>query len=115
MSNSLWIEEKDRQGTAYFELQKGTYDGTFGKKDSLLIHCDDFDRTGIGRVLRETSDFDYYGITEIDREIWERFLGKADEYSGDPEFPYLAEGMCMLVKWAEDCLENEGAFTIIGI
>ena len=76
MSNSLWIEEKDRQGTAYFELQKGKYDGTFWKKDSLLIHCDDFDRTGIGRVLRETSDFDYYGITEIDREIWEDFSAK---------------------------------------
>ena len=115
MKNSCWITEEDRCGTAYFEFQKGQYDETFWKKDSLLIHCDDFDRTGIGTVLRETADFDYYGITEIDKETWERFLEKVNEYSDNPEFPCLAEAVRSLIKWADDCLESADCFTILGI
>lgn len=94
------ITEKERKGsTAYIEFQKGHYDGQCWKEDSLLVHCDVFEETGCAALFKKMiPGFDYYGITWVSEEVWEKVKAASCNAVVDE-----------IDAWAE------GGFTVLGL
>lgn len=109
----FWTEEerKKHHTTACIEFQKGSYTGECWKADSLCLCGDIFSDTGLCKILQSAlPDFDHYGITEVDKEQWEKIAALAERQGGK-----VAEAAAELTPWAEENFKTENVFTILGI
>ena len=110
----FFINEKQRKqtgGSCYFEFQKGQhnahYKDVFWKEDSLLLHMDLMDSLELFRII---PDFDYYGVTIIDKEKWEVIKSNAQSESG-----ILNELITELKSWVDENFNEFSYFVICGI
>ena len=102
----------ERQGSCYFEFQKGKQDDcNFWSDDSLYLHADIIDESGVGGLFLQTiPHFHYYGGTHVDRETWREVKwcsGKTDDR--------IQEIITEIDEWVQGCFWTEGSFTILGI
>lgn len=121
-----FISEKQRKltgGTCYFEFQKGQNGSKykqdlskedsfllnmeFWKEDSLLLHMDIVDDISLYKII---PDFNYYGITVIDREKWDVIQSKAKNENG-----IINEVIMEMKFWADDNFKRFDYFVICGI
>lgn len=98
-------QRREQGGTCYFEFQKGQsspdYEYVCWKEDSVLMHMDIADAIGLRRMI---DGFDYYGVTVVDREKWDKLKLKADKELADE-----------LEEWAEENFREYDYFVIIGL
>lgn len=118
-----FITEKQRKqfgGSCYFEFQRGQKNNEYNfvtwkedspllhwKEDSLLLHMDIADETELYKVV---PDFDYYGITVIDKEKWDIIRHNAEKISGAVE-----KVINELLPWVEENFREFDYFVILGI
>lgn len=103
-------QRKQSGSSCYFEFQKGEYRGKCWLDNSLSIHDDVFDDSGLFPLFNSVTRFDYYGITEITKENWSVILKKAQLAGGK-----TAEVISELIPWATENFKSEGVFTVCGI
>lgn len=104
-------ERESRSDTGYIEFQKGAFADTFWHEDSLLINEEEFrDLHMAGLFRRAFEDYDYYGITEVTIEDWNRLC----ELVGDCN-EELRLAFNELRIWAEECFEEYEVFNILGL
>lgn len=114
-SMRFFISEKQRQqegDTCYFEFQKGqkndpNNEWEFWKEDSLLLHMDIVDEISLYKII---PDFNYYGITVIDREKWHIIQSNAEKANG-----IINEVITELKFWADENFKEFDYFVIYGI
>lgn len=102
----------ERQGSCYFEFQKGKQDNwCFWMDDSLYLHADIVDELHISKLLMQVVPyFHYYGATHVSREYWQevkRLSGEMDSKTQE----IIAE----IDEWVQNCFLTEKYFTLLGI
>lgn len=103
--------ESDRKGTCYHEFQKGKFNGSFWKEDSILIHDDDLYMLHMADVFHSVvPSYNVYGETEIVKEQWNEIYRRALEIDGE-----IKIAINELNFWAKMVFETEEMFTILGI
>ena len=104
-------ERKERHSTCFIEFQKGKYDTECWKEDSLNMPDDLFCEMGMTKILDSVlDDFDYYGVTEVSLDRWEKLKTVLAEKGGE----YM-ELLAELEPWAEDNFKEYDAFNIWGM
>ena len=98
--------------TDYHEWIKGNFkDGIFWSEDSILLADSTYSRLNLYKFLAELIDgYDPYDNYEIDRELWEQMLSKADEIGGE-----MKELFEEATPWVEANYEENEVFTILGL
>ena len=109
-----FISEQQRKqigGSCYFEFQKGQkteiYNDVYWKEDSLLLHMDIVDNLELFKII---PNFNYYGITIIDRDKWNMIQRIAENENG-----IISEVIAELKSWADKNFETFDYFVICGI
>lgn len=109
-----FISESQRKqigGTCYFEFQRGQknkrYKSVFWREDSLLLHMDIADKIELYNFI---PDFNYYGITIIDKEKWNIIQDNAKK-----ESKMATNVINELYAWAEENFKELDYFVILGI
>ena len=107
---SYVISPKDREGTCYMEFMKGEYKNKCWLDDSILIDEEIFSELLLHRYIKKiVPEFDYYGITEINRQQWQEII---DIVPDDSEaFKALNE----LSSWAYKTFKEYEIITILGM
>ncbi|MDO4556672.1 MAG: hypothetical protein Q4B70_16275 [Lachnospiraceae bacterium] len=104
-------QRKASKSTCYLEFQRGSYDGRAWKSDSLNLHDDVFEATGLSAIFAQAiPQFDHWGITEVTPTQWQK-LQQLLLDSGGVEREIIAE----LTPWVTACFQIEPVFTICGI
>lgn len=102
---------KASHSSCYIEFQKGLYHDKCWLQDSVSISdtlWNEFNlSTLIGSVI---VDFDYYGITVVTKNQWNKIVENSREAGSDWE-NIIAEA----ISWVNDCFEEHDVFTIPGI
>ncbi len=104
-------ERKESGTTCYFEFQKGLCDDKCWKEDSVYISDSVWDEYETSEVFENfVPDFDYYGITKIDKNQWTKIV----------EFCKTNKTKCAPIiidvkQWVEDCFANNDCFSIWGM
>ena len=114
MTMKYFITEEERKkigGSGYFEFQKGDAADKCWKDDSLLLNMDIFDDLKIPDYIKDAvPEFDYYGITYVERGQWQQIFNRANETGGQ-----VKELFAELKPWVEECFEEYERFVIWGI
>ncbi len=110
----FFITERQRKqigGTCYFEFQRGQntrkYQPAFWKEDSLFLHMDIADEIELYRMI---PDFNYYGMTIIDKEKW-----NVIQHNVVKKSVIVAKVINELSTWAEDNFKEFDYFVIMGV
>lgn len=108
-------EERRNSGTAcYFEFQIGLHRGDMGEhwlESSIYLYDEVFEELGLYSVFATaTPQFDYYGITVVTSEQWQRVKSIAQVVKGE-----ILVAINELDEWVAKCFESEKVFTICGI
>ena len=104
-------ERKASHSTCYLEFQRGEYREKHWLEDSIFLNDDIFHELCLYRLFRKAiSDFDHYGITEVDEKQWEILKTMALEQGGETK-----KAIEELSIWVSDCFKEEKIFTICGI
>lgn len=99
------------RGGCYDEFQRGEWDGSHWKADSVYLYDDVFDELGLyGLFVGIIGGYDRWGPNRIAREQWERIADTARAEGGG-----AAELIDELSPWAEENFSEHEAFTIIGV
>ncbi len=106
-----FIKNSERQGTCYFEFQKGEFNGKFWLEDSLFLDEDIFDKFELYKYFQiAVPEFDYYGMNNaITPEQWKKLVSLIPKNSKQEEL------FDKLTVWVNDTLEEYGTFSILGI
>ncbi len=100
-----------RTGSCYFEFQKGKFADKYWLANSLYLSADIFDSLNLYQVFASVvPEFDYYGITEIDKEKWAQ-IKQITEKSGGVVKDVITE----IDLWVSRFLLTEIVFTVLGI
>ncbi|MDE5792961.1 MAG: hypothetical protein K2H66_05490 [Oscillospiraceae bacterium] len=104
-------QRKQRGGSGYFQFLKGQknkiYKPVYWQEDSLLLYMDIADELKIYKII---PDFQYYGITIIDKSKWNMIQQNAKQESNA-----IQELIAELVPWVEDNFRDFDYFVICGI
>ncbi len=107
-----FVNDNERKNTVYHEFQKGCFDGqTFWKSDSISLSDDLLCTLGIRELfISLIPDYNDYSEFEIDKELWNRIMQKAQQIGGE----VLA---CILEadQWVTNTFLEYEVFTIIGV
>ena len=107
-----FVYDSERENTAYHEFQKGKFDGhTFWKNDSISLSDDIFFTLGLEKLFADViPKYNLYEEFEIDNELWNSIMLKAQEIGGE----VLA---CILEadEWVKNTFFEYNVFTICGI
>ncbi|MBQ2605217.1 MAG: hypothetical protein VZR27_00010 [Acutalibacteraceae bacterium] len=102
-------QEREKNSTAYFEFQKGTYSGTVWQDDSILLEDELFDEYNLSKLFKAVlSDFDYYGITVFTRKDWLRICELAKNTAAE-------ELLIELSPWIDDCFSEYETVSLLGL
>lgn len=87
MTYFITEDERRKSGsTCYIEFQKGAYDGKCWKNDSLCISDELFHELKLSRLFSRTlPQFDYFGVTQVTREAFDKLRKAANSYSFDTQ------------------------------
>lgn len=103
--------ETERKGTCYQQFKKGKFDDTFWSEDSLLLYDDYVDELHLYELLiKVVPNYDRYGITEVNKEEWEKIFLVAEEIGGETKV-----AIDEINIWAKENFKTESIFTILGI
>ena len=107
-----FVFDYERKNTVYHEFQKGRFDGhTFWKSDSISLSDDLLVTLGIENLFASViPNYNSYSEFEIDTELWNRIILKAEQIGGEA----LA---CILEanEWVKNTYLEHDVFTIIGV
>jgi hypothetical protein len=100
-----------RIGSCYFEFQKGKFSDKYWLDSSICLSADIFDSLNLYQVfVKIVSEFDYYGITEINREEWKQIKLTADIIGG-----IAKDVITEIDSWANGFLSTGNVITFLGI
>lgn len=100
-----------RTGSYYFEFQKRKFASKYWLADSLYLSADIFDSLNLYQVFTEViPEFNYYGITELDKEKWEQVKLTAGKNSD-----IIRAVITEIDLWASSILPTERVITVLGI
>lgn len=103
------LRNHQRDGSCYFEFQQGQFTNQFWLDHSIYLSVDIFDRLQLRKLFGKIiPDFDYYGITEVNREDWENLMTAAENTAAKPVLDELNQ-------WVIACFKTDDVFTILGI
>ncbi len=109
-----FINDNERDSTAYHEFFKGKWDGkSFWRKDSICLHDDVLvEHEGFYKALwNMVPGYDPYAIAvEVSKEVWQKVREAIP--SEDVESIEIYEEAN---TWAKESLEKHGCFTILGL
>lgn len=98
--------DSERQGTCYFEFQRGRNPGRFWRTSSIYMEDEVFDRLNLPELFAGAlPDFDYYGETEVTPEQWDRIKTGAGRMG-----PQTRAAISELDGWAQDCFCTGACF-----
>ena len=102
---------EERNGTCYYEFQKGGFNENFWLETSLLIHDDVWYDSGLEDFFFEViPDLDTYGTPTVTKEQWEEVLAKAEDYDET-----VAEAIAELDEWVSETFKDNEVFSILGL
>lgn len=111
---NFFVNEKQRKAsdsTCYLEFQKGLYKDECWLNDSINISADLWDKYNLSGLFRKAvKEFDYYGITVVNKEQWNEIV-KISQTVGGTWKAVIDDA----VSWADECFENNEVFTICGM
>lgn len=104
--------EDMRVGSSYHEFQKGKSEKIqCWKKDSILLSDLVYFELGIEDLFYESfENYDYYGVTYVDKSQWDALVLAALDVGGD-----VYEAVCEADLWAKKVFESEDYITIYGM
>ncbi len=107
-----FVHDSERKNTVYHEFQKGKFDGhTFWKNDSISLSDDIFFTLGIGNLFADViPNYNPYEEFEIDNELWNSIMLKAQEIGGEVLTCILEAD-----EWAKNTFLEYGVFTILDL
>lgn len=104
-------QRKARGGTLYFEFQRGRHQGKHWLDRSVYLYADLFDQLNLYELfVQALPHFDYYYLTEVTPEQYEKLASLALARGGDTAALFRE-----LDHWVRDCFLTENVFTICGI
>lgn len=102
---------EERNGTCYYEFQRGGFNENFWLEDSVLIHDDEWYESGLEDFFfTELPDLEEYGTAEIDAQMWKELLDKAFGYDET-----VKEALAELNVWVKETFAENEIFTILGL
>lgn len=112
MDFKYFITEQKRNGTCYHEFYKGKWDKkTFWKEDSLLLHDDILQRSGLVKIfVKVICNYNCCGPTEIDQKQWNEIRKSACTIGGAVE-----QVISEIEPWVEENFKEHAVFTVLGI
>ena len=112
MKYFLTAEERKNSGSSCFiEFQKGAYDGKCWKKDSICMDEEIFYDFKMKRLFSSVlPQFDYFGITPVSKEQFEKIKSNAKDYSEE-----VQASVAELEEYFSGDAEDTVFFTICGI
>ncbi len=100
-----------RKGTCYFEFQKGRFNDKHWLSDSLCLDADIFDDLSLYELFSKVlPEFDYYGITEIDKEKWKQIKLESEVIGGT-----VKDVIDEIDLWINLAFSTIDTITILGI
>ena len=109
-----FIDEETRRAshsTCYFEFMVGKYQNKCWLPDSISISEGLFDKLKLHEVISSVvPSFDYYGLTEISRDDWNKILDKANWVGGKTQEAFEEAN-----KWTKLAFSSDNVITICGI
>ncbi len=115
----FFIRRDQHRGTAYINLQCGSFDHEFSwasfsweeQGDAPCISDDDIYTSGLAYVLEEViPDYSPYEAYNISREQWNAILASAQRKGGKP-----AHAVEEIRAWVEACFASGEGFCILGV
>lgn len=103
-----FYHKSELYGTDCHEFFCGKWDGKFWNESSVYIYDDEFQITGLKRVLAHNlKDYSPYEATEVFPEDWEKICQAAKLTAGD--------AVREISDWVKKAFDEHGMFTILGI
>ena len=109
---AYFIKEAERQGSSYFEFQRGNWrkEKKHWKKDSIVIEETDFCDFLCDVIASVIPRFDYYGATIISEPQWNRIREEALSIGGE-----VRAAVEEADSWIRETFREHDCFTIFGI
>ncbi len=116
---NFFIRRDQHRGTAYINLQSGTFDEEFGwadfswdaHADAPCISDDDIYTSGLAFLLEEIiPDYSIYEVYNITREQWDAIDAAARHRGGK-----VAQAVGEIRSWVEGCFARGEGFCILGV
>ena len=107
-----FVFDHERKNTVYHEFQKGRFDGhTFWKSDSISISDDLLVSLSLECLFaRVIPNYNSYSEFEIDANLWNMIMQKAEQIGGD-----ISECILEADDWVKNTYLEYDVFTIIGV
>lgn len=109
-----FIDEETRKAsrsTCYFEFMIGKYRDKCWLPDSISISADLFDELKLYEVISSViPSFDYYGLTEISIDDWNKIIDKAHFIGGKTQEVFNEAN-----NWAKIVFDSYSVITICGL
>jgi len=110
---SIFITEEERKktnSTCYFEFMKGEFKGKCWNVDSLNISEESWQEFKLTELFsRVKQSFDYYGITTIDADEWDKLVEIAEN---NCDWSMVIDE---IYDWAINSLKENKFFSIMGM
>jgi len=108
----ITAEDRKKTGSSEFiEFQRGKYDGECWHIDSMYIAEEVFYDLKLRRFFSSVlSQFDYYGLTQVNADEFEKLKEAAPDFSNE-----AAECMQELEAWIDGNDSEDVIFTICGM
>jgi len=108
---SYFISTKNRVGSSYHEFQTGMKKNIHWEETSLLLSENIMAESKIGLLfLRIIPNYDYHGISVVDKKTWEILKNEAEK-----ESIIIQDIIKELTPWAEKSIDEFGCFSILGL
>lgn len=109
---TYFMKEADREGSCFFEFQKGNWrkEKKHWKKDSIVIDEMEFADFLCDIITEVIPRFDYYGATIVSENQWNKIKEKAMEMGGE-----TLTAVEEADAWAKETFREHDCFTILGI
>lgn len=108
---TYFLKDSEREGTAYYEFQKGNWkEQSHWKSDSIVIEDIDYDSYVYDAIGPVIENYDHYGVNIITPLQWDEILKRADSIGGK-----VKEAIKEADSWVQETFLEYGYFTILGV
>lgn len=105
------VTNNERQGSCYFEFQKGKFHNTHWNENNLCLSADVFDELGLYNLFSNViMQFNYYGPNEITLKQWLQIKGESEKIGGK-----AMDVIKEIDIWVNTVFPNETIISILGI
>lgn len=107
-------DKNELEGTCYFEILPGKYNGECWKDNSIFLDEEVFDLIEPA-FERHVPNYDHYVFTDVSKEQWNKILDDLASQKFDSKQDDTEKLIDELTVWVRRQLENEDYLAVLGL